>query len=147
METLSGNPMCAIASSDSEVLECLAVLQELRPHLCRETFLEQIRRQEQHGYALMMLRVAGTVVGVAGFRISECLGCGAYMYVDDFVVRAESRRQGRGESLLQELIDYARSKKCKYLMLDSAMHREPSHALYRKLGMSESCRHFELELA
>lgn len=146
METRSDRPVCTVSKTDVEVLDCLPVLQELRPHLTHSTFLEQIRRQERHGFSLMMMRLAGEVVGVAGFRISECLGCGVYLYIDDFVITSRSRRKGMGELLFQELVAHARSNGCTYVMLDSAMHREPSHALYRKLGMVETCRHFELEV-
>jgi hypothetical protein len=50
------------------------------------------------------------------------------------------------EILFRDLVADALFNGCTHSMLDSAMHREPSHALYRKLGMSETCRHFELSL-
>jgi GNAT superfamily N-acetyltransferase len=146
MEIASERPVCTVARTDAEILACLPTLIELRPHLMQSTFLEQIRRQERHGFTLMVMRLAGEVIGVVGFRISECLGCGVYMYIDDFVIASASRRKGMGELFFRDLVAYARSNDCTHIMLDSAMHREPSHALYRKLGMSETCRHFELSL-
>ena len=137
---------CCIARTDREILECLPVLRELRPNLRADDFLSRIERQARHGFFLVFLFESNNVKAVAGCRISECLGCGKYLYIDDFVTTAKSQRQGYGEALMKWIIEEATQQRCTHLMLDSALHREASHALYRKLGMKESCLHFDLEL-
>ena len=39
-----------LARSDDDILDCFPLFEVLRPHLDRERFLSQVRRQEGQGY-------------------------------------------------------------------------------------------------
>ncbi|MEY4668462.1 MAG: hypothetical protein RL518_1161 [Pseudomonadota bacterium] len=137
----------AIAQTEAEVRACFPVMRELRMHLIEAEFPERVQRQSLHGFKLAYAEVDGEIKSVAGYRVSECLGCGRYMYVDDFITSEGARRKGLGERLLKWLIETAKAEGCTHVMLDSAVFRSASHELYKKLGMKETCRHFELDLS
>src|SRR5262245_52475663 len=81
----------ALATEDDEIQSCYPVMVELRPHVQPDEFLERVKRQmEIAGFRLAYLR-DGEVKAVAGFRISECLASGKYLYVDDLVAKSEDR--------------------------------------------------------
>jgi GNAT superfamily N-acetyltransferase len=104
------------AISTEEITECFSVVKELRTHLELADFVTQVQRQQQQfNYQLVYLRADGIVRAVAGFRISESLAWGKFLYVDDLVSRSDSRSQGYGTHLFNWLVDYARSKNAHFL--------------------------------
>lgn len=135
-----------LAASDAEIQACFPVMVQLRPHLVPETFVDRIQRQMQQGYQLAFIAVAGQAVALAGFRISENLAWGKFLYVDDLVTDAEARSQGYGEQLLQWLIQYARSQNCNQLHLDSGVQRSEAHRFYFRQRLSITSYHFALPL-
>jgi GNAT superfamily N-acetyltransferase len=136
----------ALASSDEDLDRCFPVMLELRPHLARSTFVQQVRRQEQRGYQLASLDADGQVRAVAGFRLLECLAAGKFLYVDDLVTRSSDRSQGYGEALFQWLIDYAKAHHCEQLSLDSGVQRFAAHRFYLRHRMDITSHHFALKL-
>src|SRR5215472_9451918 len=109
----SDNLRLAPAESEAEIRACLPVLRELRPHLGDDAdCLAQIRRQAEQGYRLLAVWRGETVVACAGYRVSESLIRGRFLYVDDLVTRAEERSRGHGERLLQALAEIARAEDC-----------------------------------
>jgi len=135
-----------LAKTDQEIQNCYAVMAELRPHLQPDEFLQRIKRQmEIAGYQLAYFR-DDEVKAVAGFRISECLAWGKFLYVDDLVSKSPDRAKGYGGALLDWLVDYARTEHCDQFHLDSAVHRFAAHRLYIKKRMLIAGHHFALLL-
>lgn len=59
-----------LANTDEELLRCFPAMQELRPHLDREQFVDRVRRQaDRDGYILVFIEDGGDVVAVAGFLL------------------------------------------------------------------------------
>jgi GNAT superfamily N-acetyltransferase len=136
----------ALAVEDDEIRSCYAVMAELRPHISPDDFLPQVRRQmETAGYKLAYL-ADGEVKAVAGFRISECLAWGMFMYVDDLVSKDGERSKGYGGQLFDWLVDYARSEGCDQFHLDSGVQRFAAHRFYLAKRMSIEAHHFGLKL-
>ncbi|HTL89787.1 MAG TPA: GNAT family N-acetyltransferase [Leptolyngbya sp.] len=135
-----------LAESDSQILKCFSTLSQLRPQLQQETFLDQVRRQQQGGYRLAFIDEEAQVIAVAGFRISERLACGRFMYVDDLIVDQTMRSQQYGQHLFDWLIHYATQHQCKALDLDSGVQRFEAHRFYLRQRMSISSHHFRLNL-
>jgi GNAT superfamily N-acetyltransferase len=119
---------------------------ELRPHLQAEAFVEQVLRQQKDGYRLAFLEEAGTVESCAGYRISECLSWGRFMYVDDLVTASAARSRGFGGELLQWLEAQARAAGCKEFHLDSGVQRFAAHRFYLRERMDIIAHHFALKL-
>ncbi len=137
----------SIATSIQDMTDCYPVIQELRSHLELPAFIAQVQRQQQQfGYQLVSLTVAGSIESVAGFRVSESLAWGKFLYVDDLIVRSDTRSQGYGGELFNWLTDYARSQNCQQLTLDSGVQRFAAHRFYLNHRMEITSHHFTLKL-
>ncbi len=135
------------AESDADLARCFPVIRELRPHLADEAaFIEQVRRQGAHGYRVAAVEQGGEVVAVAGWRITECLSSGRFVYVDDLVTRASERSRGHGSALLEWLVEQARLAGCKQFQLDSGVQRYGAHRFYLTHRMDITCHHLALVL-
>ncbi len=134
------------ARSDAEILGCFAVMQELRPALKNEEFVQTIRRQENEGYRLAMLEDESRVTTVAGFRVQHMLVTGKTMYVDDLVTAMTARSLGHGKVMLQWLMMTARAEGCASFSLDSGTHRQDAHAFYLRERLRITSFHFFCKL-
>ncbi|MBD2465842.1 GNAT family N-acetyltransferase [Oscillatoria sp. FACHB-1407] len=135
-----------VAESDSQILECFSVLSQLRPHIKQESFLEQVRRQQQNGHRMIYLEENHQAKAVAIFCISENFACGLFLHVYDLVVDATVRSQGYGHHIFEWLVNYAKLHGCKELSLDSGVQRFDAHRFYIRHQMNISGHHFSLPL-
>jgi GNAT superfamily N-acetyltransferase len=141
------NTNISIAISIPEIIECFPVITELRPHLELTEFLTQVQRQQQQfNYQLVYFQVDETVQAVAGFRISESLAWGKFLYIDDLVSKSGDRSKGYGGELFDWLIDYARTENCQQLTLDSGVQRFAAHRFYLRQRMEITSHHFTIKL-
>jgi GNAT superfamily N-acetyltransferase len=81
-----------------------------------------------------------------GFRISESLAWGKFLYVDDLVTRSVARSQGYGAELFNWLVNYATDQACQQLTLDSGVQRFAAHRFYLQHRMHITSHHFTLNL-
>jgi GNAT superfamily N-acetyltransferase len=140
-------PQITIATSIQEISDCFPVMQELRSNLDLDSFMTQVQRQQQQfNYQLAYLQVDGSIQAVAGFRISESLAWGKFLYVDDLVSSSISRSHGYGTKLFEWLADYARTNHCQQLTLDSGVQRFAAHRFYLRQRMDITSHHFTLDL-
>ncbi len=135
-----------LAEYDFQILGCFPIIFQLRPHLDQAKFVEQVRYQMEEGYQLAFLEVEKQAVAVAGFRISNCLASGKFLYIDDLVVDELKRSHSYGKQLFQWLIEYASNHDCKHLSLDSGVQRFAAHRFYLMQRMSITSHHFSMEL-
>ena len=136
-----------LAEGDHEIQSCYAVMRELRPHVRPEEFLLRVKRQaETAGYKLAYL-FDGEIKAVAGFRVSECLAWGKFLWVDDLVAKGGERSKGYGGRLFDWLVRYAGERGCAQLHLDSRVQRFDAHRFYLNKRMIIECHHFSLDLA
>ncbi len=138
-------PQIALAVTDDEVARCHPVMHQLRPHVTAAEFVQRVRRMQQQGFQLAYLEDEGQVVAVTGFRILEQLVSGVVLYVDDLVTAQDARSRGHGASLLAWLRARAREAGCRYLELDSGVHRAGAHRFYFRHGLSIIGYHFRTE--
>ena len=137
----------ALANDPAAVARCFATMRELRPHLTDEAaFVTQVERQRAEGYRLAYLEDAGEVRAVAGYRVSEKLSAGKFLYVDDLVSRQADRSRGYGGRLFDWLVARAREEGCLRLHLDSGVQRHGAHRFYLRKGMNIDSHHFDLPL-
>ncbi|MDX1388439.1 MAG: GNAT family N-acetyltransferase [Acidobacteriota bacterium] len=135
-----------IAETDDEIDRCFPVMAELRPKQTRSGFVDQIRRQGEDNYRLVFLEDDDGIRAVGGFRISDNLAWGKYLYVDDLVTSERARSKGYGRALLGWLVDHARDAGCDELHLDSGVQRFGAHRFYLREGMDITSHHFTLKL-
>lgn len=136
-----------VAGSELEILGCYLAFSELRPHLTREEFAAQVRRQRRaHGYTMVYAEEDGVVVAAAGYRVAEYLAWGKAFYVDDLITPESARRRGYGGALLDWLLGRAEELGCDQFHLDSGTHRHAAHRLYMSRRLRIGSYHFSREL-
>jgi GNAT superfamily N-acetyltransferase len=136
----------APASTLHDIRRCLPILTQLRPDLVETGFVARIRRQEAAGYRLVFLEAEGRIQSVAGYRISENLAWGRFLYVDDLVTDEAARGKGYGRQLLDWLVAQARAHDCDQLHLDSGVQRLAAHRFYLAHRLDITSHHFALKL-
>jgi GNAT superfamily N-acetyltransferase len=135
-----------IVESDAEIDACYPVMAELRPHLARDAFVAQVKRQrETAGYALVAGHDPG-VVAVAGIRIAEWLPSGKCLEIEDLVTHDGERSKGYGAQLFDWIAEHARREGCAELKLVSHVTRFDAHRFYLNRGMSILAHFFSLKL-
>lgn len=120
---------------------------QLRTHLSEQQYIDQVKRQrEAAGYEVAAFFDEGQVRCVAGYRISECLSWGKFLYVDDLVSDQNGRSKNYGKQMMDWLLDEAKNNDCKELHLDSGVQRHGAHRFYLRERMDITCYHFALKL-
>ena len=136
-----------LAKNDDDTGRCFPVMVQLRPHLTADDFIVRVKRQFQlSGYRLAYVEENGKIKAVAGFRITEMLFRGRFMYVDDLVTDATERSRGYGAALFDWLVEHAKTQKCEQFALDSGVHRSGAHRFYFTKRMEIVAYHFSLKL-
>ena len=118
----------------------------LRPHLTEDTFVEQALRQIQQGYIITAIYEDDLPVSVIGYRFSEALAWGKYIYIDDLVTHPDARGKGYGGKLLDFVRDLAIENKLDAVHLDSGHTRFDAHRVYLNHRFRISSHHFTLNL-
>jgi len=134
--------------SSADCLACFEVMKQLRPHLSDgPSFVRQVLRQSDQGYRLLAARENGRVLGLAGYRLTENLLYGRFVYVDDLVVAADLQRRRLGEQLLEHVRQHTRSLGYRYLVLDTGMHMHLAQRFYFRQGLLPLGMHFSQDLS
>lgn len=132
--------------TDGEILSCFDAFKALRPHIEKEGFLQQVRRQQAEQYRIIAIKDGDKVVSAAGFRFAEFLAWGKVLYVDDLTTLSEARGKGHASRLIDWLIQYAKENQCNELHLDSGYARHAAHRLYLNKGLEMKSHHFAIQL-
>lgn len=136
-----------IAETDEEIESCYPVMAELRPHIAREAFLPQVRRQmSASGFQLVYLADAGGVKAVAGIRTAEWLARGRSLEIEDLVSAASERSKGYGGQLFDWIAGYAKEQRCVEVRLVSHVTRYRAHQFYLRKGMVIDAHFFSMPL-
>lgn len=87
-------------------------------------------------YILLGAKAENRLIGSAmGVTCTSLLGdCRPFMVIENVVVSPESRNQGIGKALLQELELHAATRNCCYALLVSSIGQEFACGFYRSLG-------------
>lgn len=140
----------AEADHDLAILACFDLMRHLRPGLTdAQAFLAQVRRLQGQGYALLGAWVAQEQqpVALAGYRLSETLLYGAYLYVDDLVTCPQRRGLGLGHALLQHVFAMASAQGLSRVVLDTGLDNLAGQRFYQRAGMQAQALRFGLALA
>ena len=135
-----------IAKTDEEITKCFSLMNILRPHHDKESFLSQVKEQMQDGYTMVYLLAEGECACLAGYRVSRNLAWGKHLYIDDLVSLQNKRSRGYGKKVLSYLVDIARTEGCKQIHLDSGVQRFEAHKFYLREGFKISSHHFSKQL-
>jgi len=133
--------------SDSDIQLTYPVMNQLRTHVSADEYLGRVKRQSQAGgYQLAALLVDGQVRCVAGYRISEGLCWGKFLYVDDLVSDHACRSKNYGKEMIAWLIAEAKANGCQEFHLDSGVQRHEAHRFYLRERMDITCYHLAMKI-
>jgi GNAT superfamily N-acetyltransferase len=133
--------------SDSDIQLTYPVMNQLRTHVAEHEYLGRVKRQhESAGYQVAALFDDGKVRCVAGYRISECLSWGKFLYVDDLVSDQNARSKNYGKEMMAWLLAEAKSNGCQEFHLDSGVQRHSAHRFYLRERMDITCFHFAMKI-
>lgn len=136
-----------VAETDDEIDKCYPVMAELRPHIAREDFLPQVRRQmAASGFQLVYLSVGSDIKAVAGIRIAEWLARGKSLDLEDLVAAETDRSKGYGGKLFDWIVDLARKEGCTEVRLVSHVTRFSAHRFYLNKRMKLDAHFFSIPL-
>lgn len=127
------------ARSREELTACFPVISLLRPRLKGVSeWMERATRMAAVGYCVLAAWDSDHVVAAAGYRITENLIYGHFLYVDDLVTAESERGKGLGAALLKELSAIAVAKNCNNLVLDTAATNESARRFYKRQGLIDA---------
>jgi GNAT superfamily N-acetyltransferase len=133
--------------SDSDIMMTYPVMSQLRTHVGKHEYVDRVKRQHATaGYEVAALFDDGQVRCVAGYRISECLSWGKFLYVDDLVSDPNARSKNYGKQMMDWLLAEAKKNACQELHLDSGVQRHGAHRFYLRERMDITCYHFALKV-
>ena len=136
-----------VAETDDEIDKCYPVMAELRPHIARDDFLPQVRRQmAASGFQLVYLSVGSDIKAVAGIRIAEWLARGKSLDLEDLVSAESDRSKGFGGKLFDWIVDLARKEDCTEVRLVSHVTRYRAHRFYLNKRMRLDAHFFSMSL-
>lgn len=131
------------AESEAEIAACFPVMRELRPHLVDAAELvERVRRQQADTYRLLAAWRGQAAIGLAGYRLTENLIHGRFVYVDDLVVLETERSGGIGALLLDGVTEETRRLDSRRLVLDTPLANALGQRFYFRYGMLSTAMRF-----
>ena len=144
---MAGTLQVAHAETDAALAACFPVMRQLRPQLDDVAhFVAQVARQAAQGYRVLALWDGARPLACAGYRVTENLIRGRFMYVDDLVTDAAARSQRHGDRLFDALVAEACRQACRALILDSGIDNGAAHRFYFRRRMRITALHFALQL-
>jgi GNAT superfamily N-acetyltransferase len=132
---------------EADIGACFILMQQLRPHLTTTNeFVERWRHQAVDGYRIVALWSESGPRALAGFRITESLVHGRFLYVDDLVTAQIERGHGYGTQLMDRLKAVGRSLGCRKLVLDTGLDNVLGHRFYYRQGLLAMALRFSTPL-
>lgn len=122
---------CRVLETDDEINDAFPLMSTLRDRIRRETFLREVRRQQEQDYQLFGAFAGDRLVALAGVRRTHTLARGEHFFVDDLVTATDAQGRGYGTALLSCLAEQAAAAGVRRLYLDS---RDTARGFYAKLG-------------
>ena len=134
--------------TEAEWLDGFSLLQQLRQHLTKESFLKVFPQMQKEGYKLFALYDQDEMVAIAGVNILTNFYDGRHLYVYDLVTHPTKRSNGYGEQLLRYLHEWGKEQQCIKLVLSSGLWRYNAHRFYEeKMGYEKVYYVFSTPLA
>lgn len=118
-------------TTDAQLLSAYPLLSFLRDRLTPDTFVAEIRLQEDDGYRLFGASVGGQIVTLAGLRPGHTLARGKHIFIDDLATLPEHQAKGYATTLLRHLAGLALAEGWPRVYLDA---RNTALTYYEQLG-------------
>jgi GNAT superfamily N-acetyltransferase len=123
-----------ILSSDDDLRAAFPLMHVLRERLHAETFVADVRAQQQDGYVLAGgFTDDGKLVTLAGFRPGLTLSRGPHLFVDDLITDPAEQGKGHGQAMIAWLRRRAAEMNLPVVCLDS---RATAKGFYERCGFT-----------
>ncbi|WP_050418945.1 GNAT family N-acetyltransferase [Bradyrhizobium tropiciagri] len=127
------------AISRDELTACFPVICELRPYLKGSAeWVDRASSMAAAGYRVLAAWRGQRVLAIAGYRVTENLIHGRFLYVDDLVTTSAERSHGLGAALLGELTKIGKAEGCRRLVLDTAATNIQAQRFYKREGLMDT---------
>jgi ribosomal protein S18 acetylase RimI-like enzyme len=120
-------------TTDAQIRDAFPLMAMLRDRIRPESFVAEVRRQQQDGYELVGGFDGARLVALAGIRRSHTLSRGEHLFVDDLVTDDAARGRGHGRAMMDWLADRARAQGIPRIYLDS---RFTARGFYERIGFT-----------
>lgn len=145
--TLSSGIVLRHVHGPDELTACFPVISLLRPRLENvHEWVDRVSEMATEGYRVLAAWQGDRVVALAGYRITENLIHGRFLYVDDLVTAEDARGKGLGAALLKELSTIGVDEYCGRLVLDTAATNENARRFYKREGLTDAVIGFVKQL-
>lgn len=124
---------CRELRGDAEIEAAFPLMSTLRPRIRRETFVAEVRGQQQQGYELIGAFSGAALVALAGVRRTHTLARGPHLFVDDLVTDPPLKGHGHGTALMRWLGERSAREGLPRVYLDS---RDTARGFYERLGLA-----------
>ena len=121
---------------ENQISLCYPLMRQLRPQLASaQDLATRWRRQSTQGYRIVGLWQRNQLLALAGYRMTENLIHGPFLYVDDLVVDSAQRSAGYGALLMTWLENEGRRTGCAKLVLDTGLDNALAQRFYYRRGL------------
>jgi GNAT superfamily N-acetyltransferase len=96
--------------------------------------LEQMIKEKEYLNGFVVFSDKNEIIGYATFFFTYHTWIGKSLYMDDLYIKQEYRSAGIGSKLINKVIDFAKTEKCKKLRWQVSEWNKPAIGFYEKLG-------------
>lgn len=129
-------------TTKAEMLDQLAVLQELYPNLTAAYYSQMLDEMIPHNYGQIGVFEQDKCLGISGYWLGTKLWCGSYLEMDNVIVIEAARGTGAGKMLSVYLNDKATELGCHIMTLDAYTNNFQAHRFYYNQGYAPRGFHF-----
>lgn len=130
-----------IPSSKIEII--LPLLSKLNEYkISEETLLERIHEMKTQNYKCLGMYDGDILIGICGMWFQTRHYAGRSLEIDHVIIDEKYRNQGIGKQMMQFVYEYAKSKNCNWVELNTYVHNFPSHKFYYNEGFVAKGYHF-----
>ncbi len=119
----------------SEILTILPLLEELASaDISEATRKERVLEMAAQNYECLGVYDDGVLIGICGMWFMTRHYAGKSVEVDHVIITAKYQNKGLGKKVMQWVYDYAQSKGCLWVELNTFVYNFPSHKFYYNEG-------------
>lgn len=128
--------------SKAEMLENLAILNEVYPNLTFDEYSKELDDMLPHNYGQVAIYDGENCLGLTGYWIGTKLWCGKYLELDNVVISKKYRSKGAGKVLFEFMQKKAEDELCTMIALDSYSDNFKAHKFFYGQGFVPRGFHF-----
>lgn len=128
--------------SKPEMLEHIALLQEMYPNLSVEDYAKDLDEMIPNNYIQVAVFENGECLGLSGVWFGTKLWCGKYIELDNIIVSNKFRSKGVGKLIFDYVQNLGEEMGVSMLSLDSYTTNHKAHKFFYNEGFGPKGFHF-----